>query len=344
MNKMDERHKKILCAIIQSHIDLNIPIGSYFITQKFPLDLSPATIRNAMAKLEELGYITQPHTSAGRIPTEKGYKFYVNTLLDEQTLQVNSGLSYELSAEAMTHDKDNSAIIIKAAETLSLYSHYLAIAIPPRTEDMTLKHIKFIKYEENKVLAVLVSEEGTVNNKFIEMEKIYTQKQLDRASNYLNSKFHGLTIKNVREKISDQLYSDKIVRDQLIANLVALFKEIIMDESSKLAFNGFSGASNLPDFASMKQIKDILRAIEDKHFMLKLLHHISSTQGTQVFIGMENIIPSLKELSMVISTYKDKRYLSGAIGIIGPTRMNYKKLIPFVDHTAKVLTRILSVN
>jgi len=343
MNTLNERRKKILCAIIQSYIDLNTPIGSYYITQKFPLDLSPATIRNAMAKLEELGYIIQPHTSAGRIPTEKGYKFYVDTLLEERTLQLNPDLSYEWTAEAMINDDDNSKIIKKAAETLSMYSHYLAIAIPPKTEDMRLKHIKFIKYDEKKVLAVLVSAEGTINNKIIELDKIYSQKQLDRASTYLNSKFYGLTIKNVREKITDQLYKDKIVRDQLIANLAALFKEIIMDDTTKLAFNGLSGASNLPDFASMKQIKDILRAIEDKQFMLKLLHHISKSQGTQVFVGMENIIPSFKELSMVISTYKEKKYLSGAIGIIGPTRMNYKKLIPFVDHTAKVLTRILSV-
>jgi heat-inducible transcriptional repressor len=342
MNTLDERRKKILCAIIQSHIDLNIPIGSFFITQRFPVDLSPATIRNTMAKLEELGYITQPHTSAGRIPTEKGYKFYVNTLLEEQTLPINSELSHGLSSEEMIIDKDDNKIVKKAAETLSLYSHYLAIVIPPKTEDMTLKHIKFIRYEEKKVLTVLVSEEGTVNNKIIEMDKVYTQKQLDRASNYLNSKFRGLTINTVREKITDQLYSDKIVCDQLISNLMALCKEIIMDEPTNLAFNGVSGASNLPDFATMKQIKEILKAIEDKQFMLKLLHHISSTQGTQVLVGMENIIPSLKELSMVISTYKDKKLLSGAIGIIGPTRMNYKKLIPFVDHTAKVLTRILS--
>lgn len=342
MNALDERRKKILCAIIQSHIDLNIPIGSFFITQKFPVDLSPATIRSTMAKLEELGYITQPHTSAGRIPTEKGYKFYVNTLLEEQTLPINSELSNELSSEVMTIDKDNIKIVKKAAETLSLYSHYLAIVIPPKPEDMTLKHIKFIRYEEKKVLTVLVSEEGTVNNKIIELDKVYTQKQLDRASSYLNSKFHGSTINDVREKITDQLYSDKIVCDQLISNLISLCKEIIMDEPTNLAFNGVSGASNLPDFATMKQIKEILKAIEDKQFMLKLLHHISSTQGTQVLVGMENITPSLKELSMVISTYKNKKLLSGAIGIIGPTRMNYKKLIPFVDHTAKVLTRILS--
>jgi len=342
MDTMDERRNKILCAIIQSHIDLNIPIGSFFITQKFPVGLSPATIRNTMAKLEELGYITQPHTSAGRIPTEKGYKFYVNTLLEEQKSTSNSEMSHELSSNVILTDKDNSKIVKEAAETLSLSSHYLAIAIPPKTEYMTLKHIKFLKYESKKVLAVLVSEEGTVNNKIIEMDKIYTQKQLDKASRYLNSKFHGLTIKKVRDKITDQLYRDKIVCDQLIANLITLCKEMIMEEPDKLAFNGFAGASNLPDFATMRQIKEILKAIEDKQFMLKLLHHVSNTQGTQVFVGMENVIPSLKELSMVISTYKDKKLLSGAIGIIGPTRMNYKKLIPLVDHTATVLTRILS--
>lgn len=341
---LDERRKKILCAIIQSHIDLNIPIGSFFITQKFPVDLSPATIRNTMAKLEELGYITQPHTSAGRIPTEKGYKFYVNTLLEEQTLLINSELSNELDNNVLITGRDNSKIVKKATETLSLYSHYLAIAIPPKTEDMTIKHIKFIKYEEKKVLAVIVSEEGTINNKIIEIDKIYSQKQLDKVSSYLNSKFHGLTIKKVRDRITDQLYRDKIVCDQLVENLIALCKEIIMEEPHKLAFDVFSGTSNLPDFATMKQIKEILKAIEDKQFMLKLLHQISGAQGTQVFVGMENIIPSLQELSMVISTYKDKKFVSGAIGIIGPTRMNYQKLIPLVDHTARVLTRLLSVS
>lgn len=342
MNKLDTRRKEILWAIIQSHIDLNIPIGSMLITQRFPVGLSPATIRNTMAKLEDMGYITQPHTSAGRVPTEKGYRFYVDTLMGEQTLSINSDLTKELSNRLSIIRKDNDSLIKEAARTLSSFSRYLAIATPPKIEDILLKRIKFIKYENNKVLVMIISDEGVVKNKIIELDKIYTQKQLDMVSNQMNSKFSGLTIKKVREKIAYQLYKEKTVCDQLIANLLYFCKDIIPPENDEFSLNGLSGTSNLPDFATMKQIKAILRAIEDKRFMLKLLQHVSESQGIQVFVGMENIFPAMRELSMVISTYSNNKFVSGAVGIIGPTRMNYKEMISIVDHTAKALTQILS--
>ncbi|MBI5409888.1 MAG: heat-inducible transcription repressor HrcA [Nitrospirae bacterium] len=342
MDALDERRKKILCAIIQSHIDFNIPIGSFFITQKFSLGLSSASIRNTMVKLEEQGYIMHPHTSAGRVPTEKGYRFYINALLEEKILSGGTEVSQELSARLIFTGKDNIRVVEEAAKTLSLYSHYLAIAIPPKTESILLKRIKFIKYEERKALAVLISEDGAVNNKIIELDKIYSQKQLDKAANYLNARFKGLTLTEVRGKITDQLYEDKTTCDQLIADLAALCREIIFSETDDLALNVLSGASNLTDFATMRQIKEILTAIEDKQFMLKLLNQLSNSLGTQVFVGVENVIPALKELSMVISTYNNRKYAGGAIGIIGPTRMNYKKLIPVVDYTAKALTKVLS--
>ncbi|RJQ14689.1 MAG: heat-inducible transcription repressor HrcA [Nitrospiraceae bacterium] len=342
MEHLDERRKKILCSIIQSHIELNVPIGSFFITQNFSIGVSPATIRNTMANLEDLGYIMQPHTSAGRVPTEKGYRFYVDTLLEEQALSVNISLPLELSDKLQVPGKDNGKIVKAAAQTLSLYSHYLAIAIPPKTEDITLRRIKFVRYEGKKVLVVLISDEGTISNKIITLDKIYTQKQLDKAAVCLNSQFRGLTIKKVQEYITHQLRSDRIVCDQLIASLLAFCREMIAQEACNFAFDELSGASNLPDFATMKQIKEILRAIEDRQFMLKLLNQISGSNGIQVFVGMNNIVPALNELSMVISTYNDKKSANGAIGIIGPTRMNYKKLIPVVDYTAKTLTRILT--
>lgn len=342
MSNLDIRRKEILWAIIQSHIDLNIPIGSMLIAQRFPVALSPATIRNTMAKLEELGYITQPHTSAGRVPTEKGYRFYVDTLMGDQTLCINSDLSKELSDRLSIIGQDRDSLIKEAARTLSLYSCYLAIATPPKKEDLLLKRIKFIKYENKKVLAVIISDEGVVKNKIIELDKIYTQKHLDIASNQLNCEFSGLTIKKVREKIAYQLYKEKTICDQLISNLLYLCDAIIPPENDDLYLNGLSGTSNLPDFATMKQIKEILRAIEDKRFMLKLLQLVSESKGTQVFVGMENIFPAISELSMVVSTYSKNKFISGALGIIGPTRMNYKKMISIVDHTAKALTQKLS--
>ena len=342
MTKLNERRKAILRAIIQSHIDLNIPIGSILITQRFSIGLSPATIRNTMAKLEELGYIIQPHTSAGRVPTEKGYRFYVDTLMEEETFPINSALSDELSGRLGIIRKDCNSLIKEAARTLSLFSRYLAIATPPRMEDIVLKRIKFIKYEKKKILAILISEEGVVKNKIIELDHIHSQKQLDRAANYLNNRFSGLVIKKVKEKIAYQLYKEKTMFDQLIDSLLYLCKDIVPLENNDFSLDGLSGTSNLPDFATLKQIKAILRAIEDKNFMLKLLHRVSESPGTQVFVGMESILPAMKELSMVVSTFNNKKLASGAVGIIGPTRMNYKKMIPIVDHTAKALTQILS--
>ncbi len=342
MNNLNERLKKVLWLIVQSHIDLNTPIGSLLIAKRFPIGLSPATIRSIMVKLEKQGYITQPHRSAGRVPTEKGYTFYVNALLENQIMPVNPALSDELSTKLRFFKKDNTILLREAAKTLSCFSSYLALATTPQIENVIFQRIKFVKYEQKKVLTFLVTEENDIKHKLIELDKIHTQEQLDRAADFLNSRFNGLTIKKVRERIIYQLYKESVIRDELIANLLYICKDIIPSQDSAVSQNEFSGTSNLPDFATMKQIKEILGAIEENRFMLKLLTQVSDSKGTRVFVGMENIVPSLKEFSLVVSAYKDRKLASGAIGIIGPTRMNYRRLIPVVDQTAKALTKILS--
>jgi len=341
---LNERQKKILWAVTQSHIDLNIPIGSLLLIKRYPLNLSSATIRNAMASLEKMGYITQPHTSAGRVPTEMGYRFYVNSLMEDQPFSISDSMSHELSLRLQSTEHDSNGVIKKAAETLSLMSQNLAIAIPPKIEDMVLKHIKFIKYDKRKALSVLISEEGMVKNTFVDLDKSYTQQQLDKAAHYINSKFTGEKIKDVKELLSYQILKDKEAYDRIATSVLYLFKDLIIFDDDILSLNGFSGTSYLPDFVDSKQVKVILRAIEDKQFMLKLLNQLSGSQGIKVFVGLEHIMPAMSKMSLVASTYNDKRCSSGAIGIIGPTCMNYKKLIPIVDHTAKALTRILSEN
>ncbi len=342
MKTLDTRHKKILRAIIQSHIDLNAPVGSLLIIKKYPIGLSSASVRNTMASLEKLGYIAQPHTSAGRIPTEKGYRFYVEYLMEEETFSINDSLSKELTDRLKTNNNDNSFLVKEAARTLSRFSSYPAIAIPPRVNNLALKRIKFIKYEKNRILAVLISDDGIIKNKIIELDKDYTQNELDSASEYLNNRFTGMTISSVKEQLSYQLHREEKKYNRLLADILLLFREILMMEADNSNLNELSGTSFLPDFANMKQIKAILRAIEDKQFLLKLLNQISDWEGTKVFVGTDNILPAMKELSLVVSTYSNRKNANGAIGIIGPTRMNYKKLIPIVDHTAKALTRILS--
>jgi heat-inducible transcriptional repressor len=341
---LDPRLKKILWAIIQSHIDLSTPIGSSLITKRYPIGLSPATVRTIMASLEKMGYIKQPHTSAGRVPTERGFRFYVDTLLKEGNFSAGKNLFPDLLKRLHNPEKDSNDIIQEATKTLSLMSHYLALAIPLKNEDMTLKQVKFIKYDSKKILAVFISENGLIKHTLIETEKPYTQYQLDTAASILNRKFVGFTVQEMKEVIADQLIKEKRAYHRLIADLLSVFKDIVTTHYNDISFNGFSGASFLPDFVDLKQIKQILKAIESNNFVLKLLNQMDSSRRLQVFVGMEHIIPAMKELSMVVSIYNDSSRCSGAIGIIGPTRMNYEKLIPIVDHTAKTLTRILSSN
>ncbi|UCH80951.1 MAG: heat-inducible transcription repressor HrcA [Nitrospiraceae bacterium] len=341
---LNERQKKILWAVTQSHIDLNIPIGSLLLIKRYPLNLSSATIRNAMASLEQMGYITQPHTSAGRVPTEKGYRYYVNLLLEDHSLSISDSMSHELSLRLQGEEIDSNGVIKKAAKTLSLLSRNLAIAIPPKIEDMVLKHIKFIKYDSKKALSMLISDDGSVKNTFVELDKPYTQQELDKAAHYINSEFAGRQIKDVKEILSYQLFKDKQAYDRIIMNVLYLFKDSIIMDDDMLSLNSLSGTSYLPDLVDTKQVKDILRAIEDKQFMLKLLNQLSGSKGIKVVVGLESIIPAMSKMSMVAATYNDKKQSGGTIGIIGPTCMNYKKLIPIVEHTAKALTRILSEN
>jgi heat-inducible transcriptional repressor len=343
MTILDERQEKILCAVVQSYTELNAPVGSAFITKRFPIGLSPATVRHTMAKLEKLGYLTQPHTSAGRLPTELGYKHYVNTILREQSFPISTSFTKQLSECIRNSDTDKNSLLQEVARTLSVVSRHLALALPPRIEDITLKHIKFIKYSYRKVLCVLVSDEGIVKNIFVDLDKSCGQQQLDEISTYLNRRFRGLTIKEIRRQVTAKINRDRDSLNKFIVRMLAIFQNLTspVNEEPHL-LSGLSGTSYLPDFFDIDHVRDILKAIEDREFMLKLLHEIEYAHGTRVYVGMEKIHASLKDLSMVVSTYSDNRNYGGVIGIIGPTRMNYRQLIPVVDHTAKALTQILS--
>lgn len=343
MSELSERSKNILLAIIQRHIASNAPVGSFEVTEKFSFGLSPATIRNTMAELEHLGYVIQPYTSAGRIPTERGYRYYVNILLEEHNTSTtkNKAVIDNLYIRLCSIEKDFHKLIKETSQTLSLLSKYLSVVTPPRTEQTVLKNVRFIKYDEGKIFCIFISEEGIVKSKLITPKETYSQKTLDKMANYLNSNFSGLSLKRMKTKIIYQISREKIICDRLIINALTTLKDLTTWENDDMLLDGLTGTSNLPDFVDMTQIKDILKAIENKHFMLKLLEQVSASDGVQVLIGLEKFIPSMKKMSMVASTYTDRVNARGAIGIIGPTRMNYKMLIPFVEQAANTLTYVL---
>ncbi len=344
MTGMDERSKKILWAVIESYIASNGPVGSRTLMKKYPFGLSSATIRNTMADLDELGFVAQPHTSAGRIPTERGYRFYVDALLQERSFHINKSLLYQLVDKLRLIEKDINKLLKEASKTLSAFSHYLGVVTAPNEDEMILEHIEFIPHKKNKILCVLISEEGIVKNKVITLEEdTFNQSQLHKITRYLNNIFKGLTLSEIRIKIVSRISQEKVICDKLIDNALILCKKVLEWENENIFYMGqISGACNLPDFATMQQIKELFKAIEEKHFMVKLLDKIAGSEGVQVFIGSENIISEMKGLSLVVSTYKDGTRTLGTIGIIGPTSMNYDKVIPIVNHTATTLTQILS--
>ncbi len=346
MNTLDKRGKKILWAIIQSYIVSNEPVGSRAVTKKYSFGLSPATIRNTMADLEDLGYITQPYTSAGRVPTERGYRLYVNNILNKNKLHNNNILLEKLFNRLRTIENDLNKLVKEASKTLSAFSHYLGVATKPKADEMTLKRIDFLKYERKKIYGFLISEEGIIKNKIIQLKnEDFSQKQLNKISRYLNNELSGLPLGEVKARIIAQISEEKSICDQLILDALMLCRKVITWEAENMFYIGeISGTSNLPDFANMRQIKELFKAIEDKHLMIKLLDKIIGSEGVQVIIGSENIISEMKGLSMVSSTYNDGSRTFGTIGIIGPTRMDYEKVIPIVSLTAKTLTQILSKN
>lgn len=342
MANLNERSKKILWAIIHGYIDSNEPVGSCLVSERYFFGLSPATIRNIMAELKELGYITQPHTSAGRIPTEKGYRLYVNSLLKERAFSIeDKPFSQQLSNRLHSIEKDLKRLIEEASRALSRFSHYLSVATSQRSEDTKLKRMEFIRDRGNNVLCILISEDGMVKNKIIAVDEMLTQRDLDRITKYLNSELTGLSLKEIKTKIISQMSIEKTICDKLISNAFRMCRKAIMWAAADGFIGEISGNCNLPDFATLPQIKKIFHAIEDKHLIVRLLDKIYDSQGVQVFIGSENILPEMKDFSLVFSTYNG-RDACGTIGIIGPTRMNYKSVIPIVDHTAKTLTQILS--
>lgn len=340
MVELDERSKKILLAIIQSYIDLNEPIGSRMVTERFSFGLSPATIRNTMAELNESGYLTQPHTSAGRIPTERGYRLYVDSLSKDFSLCPNKTFLQYLSNKLRFIEKDINKLIEEISKTLSTISHYVGIAMQPRSEEIVLKRIEIIRHKNNSLLCLLISEGGIVKNKTITWDDTFSQKDLCRIVKYLNHELTGLPFKEIKKKIISQISKEKTACDKLISNALRICREAIMWATDYNYSGEISGTRNLPEFATMAQVKKIFQAIEDKHLIVKLLDKISDSQGVQVFIGSENILPEMRDFSVVVSTYYDGR-APGTIGIIGPTRMNYEHIIPIVDQTAKTLTEIL---
>jgi heat-inducible transcriptional repressor len=344
MENLSERSKKVLNAIVQSYINYPDPVGSRIVTKRYSFGLSPATIRNIMSDLEEMGFLTQPHTSAGRIPTDLGYRFYVDSLVTEADfysnieIEILQGLYRRL--EILKNDIE--LLLSETTKSLSMLSHYLGIAMSPTPDMTTLSRIDLLKYQADKVAAVLFTAEGLIKNKVLSVDPDISQKDLNRIAHYLNSEFSGYTFDEIRIKLLKEMSKEKIKCDNLISRAMRICREALYFPLNELFVSGFSEVLELPDFADLKKIRELSKAIEDKHRIIKLLDTISEAEGVQVLIGSEHDQDEMKKLSVVVSPCKEGDRPIGVVGIIGPTRMNYAKAIYIVENTARFITRMLA--
>lgn len=354
-NSMDERAKHVLFAVVESYINKPEPVGSRFVTKKYPIGFSPATIRNIMADLEEMGFLGQPHTSAGRIPTDKGYRFYVNCLYEKKIRPLPAKQDTEqsvyngedicefissFSKKLKRVKNDINTMFLEVTNTLSMMSNYVGIALLPKPENTTFNRIDLIKYKGDNIVAILVTDEGVIRNRILKVDSKLTQHDLNRISDYLNSEYSGLKLDEIRGILINRMKQEKVLWDRLISKAIKICEEAISFTGDNLFISGLHDVINLPDFSDISKIKEMARAIKDKHLILKLLDELSKSEGVQVLIGSENQFEELKNMSIVASPYKERNRPMGVIALIGPTRMNYSKAIYMVDSIAKCISKI----
>ena len=337
---ISERMRRVLEIIVEDYIQTAEPVGSMVTSKKSNLNLSPATIRNIMSDLEELGLLFQPHPSAGRVPTEKGLRFYVDYILDIHELS-NSEREKIRSIYPIYH-VEGVDLFRETSRILSLSSQYLGVVWAPRMNLTVFQHIEFVKLKGRLVLALLVSTSGLVQNRIIEVEEDFSQSDLDHLSDYMNELLAGLTLHQVREKILEQMELEKNTYDHLMEQALKLGEKAFSPTYEADVFiEGRTNILNESEFGNISRMRSLFRAFEEKATMVRLLDQCMEPKGVQISIGSENPIREIGTCSLITSTYSCRGEVLGALGVIGPRRMNYSRIIPLVDYTARLLTEIL---
>ncbi len=336
---LTERSRQILEAIIEDYIKTAEPVGSRSVTRRHGLTLSPATVRNVMSDLEELGFLASPHTSAGRVPTDKAFRFYVDSLL--QVRSIDEEQRDEIRRHYRGQGHDVGEILKETSRILSSISHYIGIVVAPRFTANVFRQIEFVKLCGSRILAILVSESGVVQNRIVESNEGIPSEDLVRMSNYLNNLLKGLTISEVKNRILQEMESDKVRYDELMSRALKL-SELTLDEPDAEVF--IEGQVNIleqPEFADVDKMKEIFRAFEEKGQLITLLDRCMDAERVNIFIGAENFLNRMNRLSVITAPYASGRNTLGVLGVIGPTRMGYDRVIPIVDYTARMLSELL---
>ena len=330
---LDDRSKLLLKALVERYIADGQPVGSRTLSRASGLELSPATIRNVMSDLEEMGLIVSPHTSAGRIPTARGYRLFVDTMLTVQPSQYGS--------HVLAPDQPQK-VISNAANLLSNLSQFVGVVIAPKRTSV-FRHIEFLRLSERRVLVILVSPDGDVQNRVIFTELDYSQTQLIEAANFLNSQYVGMDIDDVRQRLQGEVESLRSEIAALMQAAVTVSSEAMSEIQDEVIISGERNLLSVSDFSSdMGHLRRAFDLFEQKTQILRLLDISSRAEGVRIFIGGESQVVPFEELSVVSAPYEVDGQVVGTLGVIGPTRMPYDRMIQIVDITSKLVSNALS--
>ncbi|QOF77640.1 MULTISPECIES: heat-inducible transcriptional repressor HrcA [unclassified Variovorax] len=331
---LDDRAKLLLKTLVERYIADGQPVGSRTLSRSAGLDLSPATIRNVMSDLEALGLIASPHTSAGRVPTTRGYRLFVDTMLTAQREQ--------MSTPSLAADQPQK-VIANAAHLLSNLSQFVGVVMAPRRASV-FKQIEFLRLSERRLLVIIVSPDGDVQNRVIFPESDYSQSQLVEASNYINAHFAGLTIEQVRDRLQSEVEKLRGEIAALMQAAVQVSSEVLTDaKADDVVISGERNLLSVTDFSSdMGQLRRAFDLFEEKAQLMRLLDVSSKAEGVRIFIGGESQVVPFEELSIVSANYEVDGQVVGTLGVIGPTRMPYDRMIQIVDITSRLVSNALS--
>lgn len=339
---LDDRKLKILQAIIHNYITCAEPVGSRIISKKYSLGVSPATIRNEMADLEDLGYLTQPHTSAGRIPSDKAYRLYVDKLLRYNNIPFNSteAIKSFLLGEMGEFDR----LLQNSAKILSKITNYTSLAIAPQIRESKIKHIQLVPVDNTKMLMVIVTENGLVKNTLIKLDNNLTSEQLNRISNFLNARIKGHFIGDLSNDIEETLVEEMYNFRTTIKNIIPLVNQSLDNhKTDNLYSDGVTNIFDFPEYSDMDKAKSFISFIENRSSVLDMLLN-TGHDDIEIKIGKENCYDEIKDCSLITATYSFNGKTIGKIGVIGPTRMEYSKVISVVKTLAMVLSDIIDMD
>ncbi len=338
---VSERAQHFLKALIERYIREGQPVGSRTLAKDTGLDLSPATIRNVMADLEELGLVSSPHTSAGRIPTITGYRMFLDSLLTVQNLQQSE--VDQIRNELMMGGEEKKVLLASASRLLSGVTRMAGVVTLPRREKTTFRQIEFLPLSERRVLAILVTDSGEVHNRILNTHREFKRVELEQASNFLTQFFAGEEMDRVRKRLLQELNDARERLDQIMAQALSMAEEVVNATESKEDCV-IAGQTNLMEFkelSGLEQLRKLFDAFTEKREILHLLDQFQTADGVQIFIGEESGYQMLNGCSLVTAPYQVDENIVGVLGVIGPTRMHYERVIPVVDVTAKILSAAL---